>query len=93
MKVSRAFLEAFNRVHAAFQTAPAEIEEAKAVVRANLVAAEDAYYGTAALLAAGWDPMKEQASAFLERTGFTVPKRWLIEPRPDIAWPSLSLAA
>lgn len=57
MKVTARFLEAFNRVHAAFRTSPAEIEEAKAAARENLPAAEDSYYATDAMLAAGWQPM------------------------------------
>jgi hypothetical protein len=92
LNVSRAFVNAFARVHAAFCTLPAEIEEAKAAARANMVAAEDSYYASSAMLDAGWDPMAEQAWEFRKRTRFTPEQRWPITPREkDIVWPSLSL--
>ena len=70
MKVTVAFVEAFNLVHATFGSTPEEIEEAKAVARSNLVAAESGYYATAAMIRAGWKPREEQASAFIARTGY-----------------------
>jgi hypothetical protein len=89
MKVSPAFARAFARVHAAFGTAPAEIDEAKAAARANMVAAQDGYYATAAMVEAGWDPKREQAATFVQRTGFTLEARWPVKPpeQVDIQWP------
>lgn len=94
VRVSPAFVRAFKRVHEAFRTSPEEIEEAKALARVRMVAAEDAYYTGAAMLEAGWDPMKEQASAFVKRTGFEF-QRWPIVPQEhvDVRWPSLDLRA
>jgi hypothetical protein len=57
VQVTRKFAEAFALVHAAFRTPAAEIEEAKAAARANMVAAEDAYYSAAARIRAGWKPL------------------------------------
>jgi hypothetical protein len=92
-KVPKAFAEAFAAVHAAFRTPPAEIDEAKVIARANMVAAEDAYYSAADMIRAGWDPLAEQAAAFIARTGFAVDARWPIKstPNPEIQWPSLDL--
>jgi hypothetical protein len=70
LNVSRAFANAFARVHAAFGTSPAEIEEAKAAARASMVAAQDGYYDSAAMLEAGWEPKREQAAAFVTRTRY-----------------------
>lgn len=68
MTVTRAFAEAFALVHAAFRTSPAEIEEAKALVRADFAAAESGYLATAAMIRAGWKPLEEQVSSFIART-------------------------
>lgn len=93
LRVSRAFAAAFARVHAAFGTSPEEIEEAKAIVRAHPVQAEDSYYTSAAMLEAGWKPLKEQAAAFLKRTGFVPPQRWNPEQAEsvEVQWPSRDL--
>lgn len=99
MKVSREFLEAFNVVHSAFRTPPAEIEAAKEIARANIVAAEDSYRASAAMLAAGWDPTHEQAAAFVAHTSCadpTPPWRapgYSLAGGPAVVWPSLSLEA
>ena len=47
------------------------------------------------MIAAGWNPLVEQAKAFLTRTGFVPEKLWPIEPTPNpqIKWPSLNLKA
>lgn len=71
MKVSRQFVEDFNLVHATFRTAPAEIEEAKAIARADMDTAQAGYHATAAMIRAGWRPLEEHATAFLARTAFT----------------------
>lgn len=68
MKATREFVDAFNQVHAAFKTSPAEIEEAKAIARADMPAAAASYLASAAMLRAGWKPLQEQASGFLART-------------------------
>lgn len=75
MKVTREFVEAFSLVHAAFRTSPAEIEEAKALARADMPAAEVSYFSSAAMLRAGWKPLEEHAEAFLARTDFIYPER------------------
>lgn len=75
MKATRRFVEAFTLVHQAFGTTPAEIEEAKAAVRASPVPAEDGYYAMADMIRAGWQPLQEQASSFMKRR----------------SWPSLDL--
>lgn len=62
MKVTREFVEAFDLVHAAFRTSPAEIEEAKAIARSDMPAAQAAYLSTAALIRAGWDPLRRHDS-------------------------------
>lgn len=95
VRVNRAFARSFARVHAAFGTSPDEIEEAKAVARANMVAAEDGYYATAELLDAGWEPMREQLVDFVRRTGYVLEARWPIEC-PDVVhieWPERKRAA
>jgi hypothetical protein len=88
-RVSPAFARAFKRVHEAFGSSPEQIEEAKFTARARMVLAEDAYYATAAMLEAGWNPLAEQAGAFLKRTGFVVPQRWPIVPSEsvEVRWP------
>lgn len=88
VRVSRKFAAAFAQVHAAFRTSPEEIEEAKIIARSNMVAAEDAYYATAAMLDAGWNPEREQAVAFMKRTGYKPDPRWPIAPSEsiDVQW-------
>lgn len=53
MKASREFVDAFNLVHATFRTTAAEIEEAKALARADMAAAQESYCATAAMIRAG----------------------------------------
>jgi hypothetical protein len=69
VRVTPEFRAAFYLVHEAFKTPLAEIEECKALVAADIAAAEAAYFSTAALLRAGWKPQTEQASAFRARLG------------------------
>lgn len=59
-RASRHFVEAFNLVHQAFRTPPAEIEEARALARADMAAAEDGYLPLANLLRAGWKPVEDR---------------------------------
>jgi hypothetical protein len=70
MLVSRAFVEAFNLVHATFASPPADIEVAKALARVDMESAERAYFSTAAMIRAGWKPLEEQAAAFIARTDY-----------------------
>ena len=95
VRVSPAFARAFNRVHEAFRSTPEEIEQAKAAARASMVSAEDGYYATAELLEAGWDPMREQAQAFMDRTGCRPSARWPVIPSEhvEIRWPEKLRAA
>jgi hypothetical protein len=95
MRASPKFVRAFAAVHEAFASSADEIEEAKAVARANMVAAQDSYYASAEMIEAGWDPLLEQASAFLARTGFVPESRWPVTQPESVAirWPSLSLKA
>jgi citrate lyase beta subunit len=70
MLVSRAFIEAFELVHQAFRSSPAEIEEAKAIARADMDAAQRSYFATAAMIRAGWKPLEEHASTWIARTQY-----------------------
>ena len=93
VKVSRRFSEAFALVHEAFGSSAADIAEAKFLARANMVAAEDGYYTSAAMIQAGWKPRTESAAAFLAGTGFRVPSRWpTVQPEHiEIEWPRKAL--
>lgn len=89
VRVSPAFARAFARVHAAFQSTPEEIQAAKAAARERMVSAEDAYYAAAELIEAGWNPLAEQAKAFMVRTGCTSSPRWPTVPAEhvEMRWP------
>lgn len=93
--VTASFKRDFDLVMEAFKVLLQEIEEAKAIARANMVAAEDAYYADAAMIRAGWIPTQEQVAEFLKRTGFVVEPRWPVEQRAhvEVRWPSLNLKA
>lgn len=66
--VSRAFFDDFMLVHEAFSSSAAEIEEAKVVARGDIEAAERTYHSTAVMIRAGWKPLEQRLSDFLERT-------------------------
>lgn len=70
MLAKKAFVDAFNQVHEAFRSCPADIELAKAAARLDMASAERAYLTTAAMLNAGWKPLNESANAFILRTGY-----------------------
>lgn len=93
--VTASFKRDFDLVMEAFRVSADEVDEAKAIARANMVAAEDAYYADAEMIRAGWNPTREQAATFLKRTGFVVEARWPVEQRAhvEVRWPSLNLKA
>jgi hypothetical protein len=66
--VSRAFFDDFTLVHEAFHSTQQEIDDAKAIARADLEAAARTYHTSAVMIRAGWKPLEQQLVDFVAAT-------------------------